>query len=813
MNTFIRKFTIILVAGICSLQAGAQQPAARWIQSTEAMKWAERSVGLSAPGTAADIMIHEDQPMQVVDGFGICFNELGWTALSVLDHTGREEILKNLFDPKDGLNLNICRMPIGANDYARDYYSLNDSVNDFKMKYFSIARDKQMLIPYIKAAMKYQPDLKVWGSPWTPPVWMKTNNHYACRPDAVNDMTQDQAGQEGITQFRMKPAYLKAYALYFTKTIQAYRNEGIRITGVHVQNEMNSCQNFPSCIWTATDLGTFIGNYLGPQMKKTVPDAEIWYGTVERPSIEKVDTILQNPATSKYITGISFQWAGKQAIPGVHQKYPGMKLMQSETECGDGSNDWKAAEYTFSLMKHYFDNGVSVYTFWNSVLDETGKSMWGWKQNSMISVDSEGSTIRYNPEYYLLKHFSSFILPGARMLSTSGRNKQTLVFRNPDGTTVIISGNTENDIRPVVFEMGNQAFSADLQPHSFNTFILGRQSATHSGFYNEDDYLKVIKYDVHCHVNTDRPAFMEAAIKNNFRIVTVNVDAYGENTVDDQLKLAVAQKKLFPDDLLFIATFSMKGYNESGWAQRTVDYLKAAREQGAKGVKVWKNIGMVEKDHNGRFIMIDDPEFDPVFTYLRENKIPVLGHLGEPLNCWLPLEKMTVNNDKSYFKDHPEYHMYMHPDYPTYEALIAARDNLLKKHPDLIFSGAHLASLEWSVDELAKRFEEFPGMTADLAARICHLQFQSQNDWQKVRDFMIKYQDRILYGTDYGDEGEANAVDMEKSLSESWMKDWIYFTTDKAMTSSEVDGEFRGLKLPAEVINKIYYKNAERLYR
>ena len=86
---------------------------------------------------------------------------------------------------------------------------------------------------------------------------MKTNNHYACRPDVNNGMTAEQAGQEGMTQFRMQPAYLNAYALYFTKYIQAYRNEGINLTGIHVQNEMNSCQNFPSCIWTARRSGYF----------------------------------------------------------------------------------------------------------------------------------------------------------------------------------------------------------------------------------------------------------------------------------------------------------------------------------------------------------------------------------------------------------------------------------------------------------------------------------------------------------------------------------------------------------------------------
>ncbi len=382
--------------------------------TTNARRWITNQVRLTElKNEKVDVTIIPEVKEQTVDGFGICFNELGWTALSVLDEQAREKILKDLFDPEEGLKLNICRMPIGANDYARDYYSLNDSVNDFEMKYFSITRDKEMLVPYIRAAMKYRPGLKVWGSPWCPPYWMKTNDHYACRPSQNNGLSAEKAGREGKTQFRMQPEYLKAYALYFTKYIQAYRNEGIHITGVHVQNEMNSCQNFPSCIWTAADLGKFIGKYLGPALKTSVPDAEIWYGTYERPYVEKIDTIMQDPVASPYISGVSFQWAGKQAIPGVHTRYPDLKLMQSETECGNGSNDWKAAEYTFSLMKHYFENGVSVYSFWNSVLDETGKSMWGWKQNSMITVNSTTKEVVYNPEFYLLKHFSYYVQPGA----------------------------------------------------------------------------------------------------------------------------------------------------------------------------------------------------------------------------------------------------------------------------------------------------------------------------------------------------------------------------------------------------------------
>ena len=453
-----------------TVNLGAQ---VEWRSSTNNNRWITKQIKIIKLGNSdVDASIVPETKEQTIEGFGICFNELGWTALSVLSEQGRETILRSLFDPDEGLKLNICRMPVGANDYARDYYSLNDSAGDFEMKYFSLARDKEMLIPFIKAGLKYRPDLKVWGSPWCPPYWMKTNNHYACRPSQNNGLSKDKAGREGKTQFRMQPEYLKAYAFYFTKYIQAYRNEGINLTGIHVQNEMNSCQNFPSCIWTATDLGKFIGNYLGPSLKASIPDAEIWYGTYERPSVEKIDTIMHDPVTSKYIAGVSFQWAGKQAIPGVHAKYPDLKLMQSETECGSGTNDWKAAEYTFSLMKHYFENGVSVYSFWNSVLDETGKSMWGWKQNSMITVNSSTKEVVYNPEFYLLKHFSFYIQPGARKVKTEGNNSEMLAFLNPDKSLIVIVENKDEKVKEAGIRIGKKRLSAQLEPHSFNTFSI-----------------------------------------------------------------------------------------------------------------------------------------------------------------------------------------------------------------------------------------------------------------------------------------------------------------------------------------------------
>jgi hypothetical protein len=233
---------------------------------------------------------------------------------------------------------------------------------------------------------------------------------------------------------------------------------------------------------------------------------------------------------------------------------------------------------------------------------------------------------------------------------------------------------------------------------------------------------------------------------------------------------------------------------------------------GAVSVKLWKNIGMTERDKNGKFIMVDDPALKPVIDFIISKNLPITGHLGEPRNCWLPLNQMTVSSDSSYFAENPKYHMFLHPEYPSYEDQIDARDHLLALHPDLKFVGCHLGSLEWSVDELAKRLDKFPNMAVDMAARICHLQYQSAKDRDKVRNFCIKYQDRLLYGTDLSyDENDDKEKSAER-IHETWLDDWRYFTSKDNMTSTSFRGTFEGLLLPKEVIRKIYSENAIKWY-
>jgi hypothetical protein len=290
------------------------------------------------------------------------------------------------------------------------------------------------------------------------------------------------------------------------------------------------------------------------------------------------------------------------------------------------------------------------------------------------------------------------------------------------------------------------------------------------------------------------------------------VDAAGNPPLQEQEKFSIQQTKAHPEQIQYITAFSVTRWDSGNWVKKVISQLKTSFDNGALGIKIWKNIGMVEKDSAGNFIMIDNPRFDPVIQYIIDQNKTVIGHLGEPRNCWLPLEQMTVNNDREYFKNHPEYHMFLHPEYPSYEEQITARDRFIARHPNVRFVGAHLGSLEYDVDSLAKRLDRFPNMAVDMAARVGHLQYQTKSNREKIRNFMIQYQDRLIYGSDHGME-EADSVETTKAyLHKRWTEDWKFFVTDKQMTVEELDGEFQGLQLPKQVIDKIYYKNAVKWF-
>lgn len=330
--------------------------------------------------------------------------------------------------------------------------------------------------------------------------------------------------------------------------------------------------------------------------------------------------------------------------------------------------------------------------------------------------------------------------------------------------------------------------------------------------FEVDDFAKVEKIDIHFHLHIDDARFMELAAKDRFCILNIATQSAPAEVMRVKHRTIFAQYKAHPDRVAPVSSFSMDGWDDADWQRKTIAFLDDTFAQGAVGVKVWKNIGMEFRDRENKLVMIDHPKLDPIFDHIEERGIVLMGHLGEPKNCWLPLDQMTVNNDRSYFERNPKYHMYLHPDMPSYEEQIAARDRMLEKHPKLTFLAAHMASLEWSVDELAKFFERFPNAVAGMAARIGQLQFQSQQDREKVIAFLTKYQDRVLYGSDSGVGPDGDIAARYQSIRERWLRDWRYFTTDEMIEVPELDQPVQGLALPKEIVTKIYQANARKLF-
>ncbi len=451
-----------------------------WVTTTEHRPWHTVETGpeVGPADEFPNVLVRVDDLRQRVDGFGVCFNELGWTSLSRLSEADRQQVLAEVFSPAGG-NMSVCRMPVGANDFSIDWYSYDETDGDHELAHFSIEHDEATLVPFIKAAQAHRPDLRLWASPWCPPTWLKTNRHYACgvpNPAAVqtrfdNGLTPDRAIPEGTDGFVLTEQNLDTYARYFGKFIDAYRERGIDISMVMPQNEFNSDQVFPSCTWTPQGLVAFL-RHLVPQMEAR--GVEVFLGTMERADERLVEEVLADPEIGGRLGGVGFQWAGKGAVPYVHRAHPGLKIYQSEQECGDGRNDWRYARYAWGMMRHYFNHGASVYDYWNLSLDEGGVSRWGWSQNSFVTVDPATGTYRFNHEYYIFKHLSHFVQPGARFaptLSYTG-HENVLAFVNPDGSVVVAAQNDMGEPMPLTIGVGDRLVRWTLPADSLSTLLL-----------------------------------------------------------------------------------------------------------------------------------------------------------------------------------------------------------------------------------------------------------------------------------------------------------------------------------------------------
>lgn len=460
-----RMTTLLIVLFTLSIEAVTQN--VTWKCTTPQKSWTDLS---SLPVSAWDndtseyVNVNAVKKFQQIDGWGGCFNERGWDAMANLSEKDRNSIIQAFFDQENGCKLNYGRTPIGCSDYSTNWYSYDETPGDYEMKNFSIARDKQKLIPFMKAALVYCPDMKIWAVPWTSPNWVKDKKDI----------------------FLSDPNIQSAYALYFYKYVKAYKTEGINIFMVMPENEepnIHAAGNPINPFWThfTTDSEyDFVKNYLIPRFRNDGLNCEIWLGTLHMNQFDFVEKCLSDSSMASYIKGAGFQWEGDEAMHETHKHYPDKKLMQTETKCNIdleplrqvNTNDWAYAVEQWGLIKRYLDSWANSYMLWNLVLDETGYSITNWSQNSPVVVNRKTKQITYNPQFYAFKHFSYFIKPGAHRIETTGNYNDQIAFIDAKGDIVLEIQNSHSIEHSVAINFNGKKIKPILPARSWNTFTI-----------------------------------------------------------------------------------------------------------------------------------------------------------------------------------------------------------------------------------------------------------------------------------------------------------------------------------------------------
>ena len=409
------------------------------VTSAQDALWHEGTLTEVTSGTA-DVTVNDSSVLQNWDGFGGTFNEMGWNVLSMLTAAERDRAIHLLFG-SDGARFAYGRVPIGASDYALDRYTLDETANDYTMANFSIERDKQKLIPFIQAALAIKSDIHLWASPWTPPSWMKDNG------------VMDGGNMKDDAQV------LTAHALYLAKFVEEYGKEGVKIEAIHPQNEPGYETRYPSCLWTAALMNKFIRDYLGPTFATRSVTAQIFLGTMSNNDAGKDGTIISTVTADadalKYVKGFGLQWNMLPSVAGL--KARNLPIVQTEHKCGNypwnpaglppfnpdkPANDYAYGVESWGYIRDWIKAGVTVYSAWNMVLDTAGKNLdttRPWPQNALLIVDTSAKTLTVTPVYYVFRHLSQFVDPGAKVVGTTGGD--ALAFKNPDGTIIAVVRN------------------------------------------------------------------------------------------------------------------------------------------------------------------------------------------------------------------------------------------------------------------------------------------------------------------------------------------------------------------------------------
>lgn len=301
--------------------------------------------------------------------------------------------------------------------------------------------------------------------------------------------------------------------------------------------------------------------------------------------------------------------------------------------------------------------------------------------------------------------------------------------------------------------------------------------------------------DTHTHMHRSAPAMVAALRQANWRCLSI-CDSRETGDQPSILDEMIRGTKLLHSEsrgrIAWATTFDPRPFESPGFADRTIAALQSDFREGAAAVKIWKTVGMSIRSKAGEFLMPDSPGLTPVLAAIEKSGRTLITHLAEPDAAWLPLG----GPDSGYYKAHPEWHMYGRQEIPAKDAILDARDRMLARHRGLRVIGCHLGSNEEHLDQLARRLDRYANFAVDVASRVRYLM---RTHRETVRQFVTKYQDRIIYATDFrlSQDDESQAV---KSLLSIHEREWNYFA---GMGENE-------LGLPQPVVRKIFRDNALR---
>jgi glucosylceramidase len=415
------------------------------------------------------VFVNPDKTFQTFWGIGAAITDASAEVFAKLPESKQEEFLKAYYDTEEGIGYTLARVPIHSCDFSSGSFTYV-SDQDKELRTFSIEPDREFRIPLIKKAIEAAGgELPLYASPWSPPAFMKDNNNM-------------------LRGGKLLPEYHDSWALYYTKFIKAYEREGMPIWGVTLQNEPMAVQRWESCIYTAEEERDFLKDHLGPIMEREgLGDKNIVVWDHNRDLItHRANTIFDDPEASKYAWGIGFHWyevwAGGEYmydnLDRINESYPDKKLLFTEG-CVEGFDaekyqHWANGERYGQSMINDFNEGTVGWTDWNILLDETGgPNHVGNYCFAPVHADTQTGELIYTPSYYYIGHFSKFIRPNAKRVSTVASRSHLLTtsFVNEDGTlATVVMNQSDEEISYELF-VDNEAVEATIPPHSIQTLV------------------------------------------------------------------------------------------------------------------------------------------------------------------------------------------------------------------------------------------------------------------------------------------------------------------------------------------------------